>query len=57
MLGLILASHGNLVYGIIDTYKTVIGNFPKEIKVISLKFNSDISTFEAELVEKIEELK
>lgn len=57
MLGLILTSHGNLIYGIIDTYKIVIGNFPKEIKVISLGLNNDINTFEAELVKKIEELK
>ncbi len=54
MLGIILASHGNLVYGLKDTYTMVAGELPENIKLISLRADSDADTFKKEFRELIE---
>ena len=48
MLGIILASHGDLVYGLRDTYSMVAGDLPENIKIISLRRDSDADTFKKE---------
>ena len=35
MIGVILASHGDLVYGLKDTYNMVMGDLPENVKIIS----------------------
>ena len=44
MLGIILASHGDLVYGLRDTYSMVAGDLPENVKIISLRADSDADT-------------
>ena len=53
MLGIILASHGDLVYGLKDTYTMVAGDLPENIKIISLRSDSDADTFKKEFHELI----
>ena len=48
MIGVILASHGDLVYGLKDTYNMVMGDLPENVKIISLKKDSDAETFKKE---------
>ena len=53
MLGIILASHGDLVYGLRDTYSMVAGDLPENIKIISLRRDSDSDTFKREFHELV----
>ena len=53
MLGIILASHGDLVYGLRDTYSMVAGDLPENVKIISLRADSDADTFKKEFHELI----
>ena len=53
MLGIILASHGDLVYGLRDTYTMVAGDLPENVKIISLRRDSDADTFKKEFHELI----
>ena len=53
MLGIILASHGDLVYGLKDTYTMVAGDLPENVKIISLRSDSDADTFKKEFHELI----
>ena len=53
MLGIILASHGDLVYGLRDTYSMVAGDLPENIKIISLRRDSDADTFKKEFHELV----
>ena len=53
MLGIILASHGDLVYGLKDTYTMVAGDLPENVKIISLRADSDADTFKKEFQELI----
>lgn len=54
MLGIILASHGDLVYGLKDTYTMVAGELPENVKIISLRADSDADTFKKEFHKIIE---
>ena len=56
MLGIILASHGELVYGLKDTYTMVAGDLPENVKIISLRADSDAESFKKEFHELIKGL-
>lgn len=53
MLGVILASHGDLVYGLKDTYNMVMGDLPENVKIVSLRKDSDAEIFKKEFHEAI----
>lgn len=57
MIGIIISTHGDLVYGLKNTYEMVVGETPKNVSFVSLKENSDIETFKEnfrKLIEKLE---
>lgn len=57
MIGVILTSHGDLVYGLKDTYNMVMGDLPENVKIVSLKKDSDAETFKKEFHEVISNFK
>lgn len=45
MIGIIVATHGNLCYGLKDTYEMVAGVIPKNVSFVSLARDIDVSKF------------
>lgn len=58
MVGIIISTHGDLVYGLKNTYEMVAGKIPKNVEFISLKENSDVEVFKKnfrKLIKKLED--
>jgi PTS system mannose-specific IIA component len=55
MLGIVLASHGNLADGIIDAAKLIIGDI-KNVRSVSLKLGEDIDLLGSKIEKAINEV-
>lgn len=53
---LIIATHGNLSFGLKETYEMVAGEIPENVSFLSLRKDSDINTFKQEFLSSIENL-
>lgn len=53
---LIIATHGNLSFGLKETYEMVAGEIPENVTFLSLKKDSDINTFKQEFALIIKKL-
>ena len=52
MFGIIIATHGELAWGLVDAVKLIMGEF-SHIEIAALKEDKDINEYGDELVEKI----
>ena len=57
MKGLIIATHGDLCFGLKDTYEMVVGNFPENTVFLSLKKGMGIDSFKKEFKENMIKLR
>ena len=57
MIGLIVATHGNLVFGLKDTYEMVAGDTGDNVSFISLTKDSDAATFKDEFKKNVEKFR
>lgn len=53
---LIIATHGNLSFGLKETYEMVAGKIPENVSFLSLRKDSDVNTFKQEFLSSIENL-
>ncbi|WP_300391113.1 PTS sugar transporter subunit IIA [Fusobacterium sp.] len=57
MKGLIIATHGDLCFGLKDTYEMVVGNFPENTVFLSLKNGMGVDVFKENFKENMMKLK
>lgn len=57
MIGIIVATHGNLCYGLKDTYEMVAGVIPENVSFVSLAKDIDVNRFKELFKECVEKFK